>query len=85
MRGQDMTEQERKIGPGTRAVWGGEEELGWQGATQVPVVHSVTFGFDDLDAWMEVGAGRAPGHIYSRNTNPTVEVFEEKMRQFEDA
>lgn len=80
-----MTEHEETIGPGTRAVWGGEEELGWHGATQVPVVHSVTFGFDDLDSWLEVGAGRAKGHIYSRNTNPTVEVFEEKMRQLEGA
>lgn len=80
-----MTEQDRKLGPGTRAVWGGEEKLSWQGATQVPVVHSVTFGFDDLDTWLAVGAGREPGHIYSRNTNPTVEVFEQKMRVIEDA
>jgi cystathionine gamma-synthase len=80
-----MTEQDRNLGPGTRAVWGGEEQLSWQGATQVPVVHSVTFGFDDLDTWLAVGAGREPGHIYSRNTNPTVEVFEQKMRVLEDA
>jgi len=80
-----MTEKYRNLGPGTRAVWGGEEKLSWQGATQVPVVHSVTFGFDDLDTWLAVGAGREPGHIYSRNTNPTVEVFEQKMRVLEDA
>ena len=80
-----MTEKYRNLGPGTRAVWGGEEKLSWQGATQVPVVHSVTFGFDDLDTWLAVGAGREPGHIYSRNTNPTVEVFEQKMRVLENA
>ncbi|MFO7610612.1 MAG: cystathionine gamma-synthase family protein [Candidatus Krumholzibacteriia bacterium] len=80
-----MNEPKRTPGPGTRAVWGGEEELSWQGATQVPVVHSVTFGFEDLDTWLEVGAGRRPGHIYSRNTNPTVEVFEQKMRVLEDS
>ena len=78
------TEIER-MGPGTRAVWGGELELSWQGATQVPVVNSVTFGFDDVDTWLEVGAGRAPGHVYSRNTNPTVHVFEEKLRALEGA
>jgi len=72
-------------GPGTRAVWGGELELSWQGATQVPVVNSVTFGFDDVDTWLDVGAGRTPGHIYSRNTNPTVQVFEEKLRALEGA
>lgn len=27
--------------------------------------------------------GKAKGHIYSRNTNPTVQVFEEKMRALE--
>lgn len=80
-----MSESKRTPGPGTRAVWGGEGQVGWQGATQVPVVHSVTFGFDDLDEWMAVGRGEAPGHIYSRNTNPTVAVFEEKMRILEDA
>lgn len=80
-----MVERERSVGLGTQAVWGGEEKPGWQGATQVPVVHSVTFGFEDLDTWMDVGAGKAPGHIYSRNTNPTVAVFEEKVRLLEGA
>jgi cystathionine gamma-synthase len=75
--------ERRKAGLGTTAVWGGEETLSWQGATQVPLVQSVTFGFDDLDSWMEVATGDAPGHIYSRNTNPTVAVFEEKMRILE--
>lgn len=80
-----MTEKDRNLGPGTRAVWGGEEKLSWQGATQVPVVHSVTFGFDDLDTWLAVGEAREPGHIYSRNTNPTVAVFEQKMKVLEGA
>ena len=34
-------------GEGTMAVWAGEEEPLWEGATQVPVVHSVSFGYDD--------------------------------------
>ncbi len=80
-----MTSEQHEVGKGTLSVWGGEEGLSWQGATQVPVVHSVTFGFDDLDTWMEVGAGRATGHIFSRNTNPTVEVFERKMAAIEGA
>jgi cystathionine gamma-synthase len=80
-----MADSKREPGIGTRAVWGAEEGVTWQGATQVPVVHSVTFGFDDLEAWLEVGSGRTRGHIYSRNTNPTVEVFEEKMRLLEGA
>lgn len=82
---EERRTQIERMGPGTRAVWGGELELSWQGATQVPVVNSVTFGFDDVDTWLDVGAGRAPGHVYSRNTNPTVQVFEDKLRALEGA
>jgi cystathionine gamma-synthase len=55
------------------------------GATQVPVVHSVAFGHADVDEWMDVALGRTEGHIYGRNTNPTVDAFEEKVRQLEGA
>ena len=73
-------------GFGTLSIWGGEENKdGWQRATQVPVVHSVSYGYDDLDNWYDVALGKETGHIYSRNTNPTVAVFEEKMRQLEGA
>ncbi len=50
-----------------------------------PVFHGVTFAHDDLAEWRDVALGRAPGHIYSRNTNPTVERFEEKLRALEGA
>ncbi|MEI7990453.1 MAG: cystathionine gamma-synthase family protein [Chloroflexota bacterium] len=70
---------------GTLAVWAGEEEYLVQGATQTPVVHSVSFGYADVDEWMDVALGKKPGHIYGRNTNPTVHVFEEKIRILEGA
>ena len=70
---------------GTLAVWAGENGPLWQRSTQVPVVHSVSFGYDDLDEWLKVGQGQAPGHIYGRNTNPTVQAFEEKVRIMEGA
>ena len=69
----------------TLAVWAGEHESLMQHATQVPVVHSVSFGYQDLEHWRDVALGRAEGHIYGRNTNPTVTVFEEKIRQLEGA
>ncbi len=70
---------------GTESVWGGEEQRvsGWP--TQVPIVQSVSFGYDDLDEWQAVALGQQPGHIYSRNTNPTVAAFEEKVRLLERA
>lgn len=73
------------IKAGTRAVWAGEQEYLMQGATQVPVVHSVSFGYRDVDEWRQVALGEKQGHIYSRNTNPTVQVFEEKVQSLEDA
>ena len=69
----------------TLSVWGGEEGVRIAGATQVPVVHSVGFGYDDVDRWRDVALEREEGHIYGRNTNPTTEVFENKIRLLEGA
>jgi len=74
-----------QIDKGTQCVWSGEESYLMQGATQVPVVHSVSFGYEDVDEWMDVALGKKQGHIYGRNTNPTVDAFEEKVRQLEGA
>ncbi len=74
---------EAHIGRGTQAVWAGEEERFPWGATTVPIVNSVTFSYDDVDEWAEVATGKREGFIYSRNTNPTVHAFEEKMRVLE--
>jgi cystathionine gamma-synthase len=72
-------------GLGTRAVWSGEGGERWAGATQVPVALSVSFGYSTVDEWLEVARGEKPGHIYGRNTNPTVAAFEEKVRDLEGA
>ena len=70
----------------TIAVWGGETDYEpYQRATQVPVVHSVAFGYRDVETWQAVALEREEGHIYSRNTNPTVCAFEEKIRALERA
>ena len=74
-----------QVGPGTASVWAGEDRLFPEGATQVPLVHSVAFGYPTLDEWSEVAEGREPGHIYSRATNPTVRVFEDKVCMLEGA
>lgn len=75
--------KERQMQLGTQCIWAGEEEYLMQGATQVPVVHSVSFGYKDVDEWQAVALGQKEGHIYGRNTNPTVHAFEEKVRLLE--
>ena len=74
-----------QLGPGTASVWAGEESPYPDGATEVPLVHSVAFCYPSLDEWSEVAEGREPGHIYSRITNPTVRVFEDKICMLEGA
>jgi cystathionine gamma-synthase len=73
------------VSPDTLAVWGGEGDSSAQGATQVPIVYSAAYGYPDVESWLDVALGRRPGHIYSRNTNPTVHAFEEKVRLLEGA
>ena len=79
----------RFLGSSTASVWGGEglggahERSEFGAGTQVPIVSSVGFGYDSLDKWNEVALGREDGHIYSRNTNPTVRAFERKVAALE--
>ncbi|MGE4555959.1 MAG: cystathionine gamma-synthase family protein [Desulfovibrionaceae bacterium] len=72
-------------GISTRCVWAGEEDRVAGAPTQVPVVHSVAFGYRDVEHWRDAALGRACGHIYGRNTNPTVSALEEKVRLLENA
>ncbi len=72
-------------GLSTRAVWAGEPTRHPEGATVNPVFLGVTYAYDDLDEWRAVAIGERPGHVYSRNTNPTVEIFEGKARALEGA
>ena len=72
-------------GDGTRSVWAGEEHPLWERSTQVPIAQTVSFGYGDIDEWMAVARGEDEGHIYSRNTNPTVAVFERRIAALERA
>jgi cystathionine gamma-synthase len=71
--------------PATQALWAGEDEYLVERSTQVPIVQSVSYGYDDMDDMLEVALGKKAGHIYSRNTNPTLHAFEEKVRILERA
>jgi cystathionine gamma-synthase len=75
----------REPSKATQSVWSGEQRELWERATQVPVVMSVGYGYNDLDEWYEVAQEKRHGHIYSRNTNPTVQAFENKVAELEGA
>jgi len=73
-------------GQSTLSIWGGEQEHElYERSTQVPVVHSVSYTYKDIDTWHDVALEKVPGHIYSRNTNPTVRAFEDKVKELEGA
>lgn len=78
-----MEPEEFAPGLATASVWSGEADHELSGATQVPVVWSAAFAYPDLDTWQAVALGEREGHIYTRNTNPTVHAFEEKVRLLE--
>jgi len=67
----------------TKGIWAGEEKTFHENATQVPVVHSVSFGYETLEEWVDVTLEKKKGYIYSRNANPTVDVLEKKMAALE--
>jgi cystathionine gamma-synthase len=69
----------------TNAVWASEGESLVQGGDAGRRSLQCRYGYRDVDEWLDVALGRKPGHIYSRNTNPTVHAFEEKVRILEGA
>lgn len=75
----------KSTGLGTQAIWGGEEKLFSEGAICPPVFNSVTFGYENMAEWFDVALGKKKGHIYSRNTNPSVRPLEEKIKILDEA
>ena len=74
-----------KLKAGTLSVWAGEQGKMIENSHTVPIFNTVTFAYKDLDEWHEAATGKRSGHIYSRNTNPTVSVLEEKVAALEGA
>ncbi len=69
----------------TQLVWAGETDSPHDAhhASQPPLYRTASFSHPDLDEWLDIALGRKHGHNYTRNTNPTVQVFEEKVRVVE--
>jgi cystathionine gamma-synthase len=63
----------------TLAVWAAEEGPFPHGAAVTPIYGASTFAYESLDEWHAVATGRASGHIYSRNSNPTLNILERKI------
>ncbi len=70
--------------PETLAVHAGQSPDPATGARAVPIYQSASFVFPDTDTAAALFDMETPGHVYSRLSNPTVAVFEERMAALED-
>ncbi len=70
--------------PDTLAVHAGQSPDPATGARAVPIYQSASFVFPDTQTAAALFNMEQPGHVYSRLSNPTVAVFEERMAALED-
>jgi len=76
---------DQKAGPSTRSVHLASQADSATGAVAPPIVESSAFAYPDLESWRAAALKEAGGDIYSRNSNPTTRLFEEKIAALEGA
>lgn len=69
----------------TRAIHHGYNPLDHGGSLVPPVHMTSTFVFDRAETGGAIFAGEAPGHVYSRISNPTLDLLEQRMACLESA
>jgi O-acetylhomoserine (thiol)-lyase len=69
----------------TLAVHAGQSPDPVTGARAVPIYQTASFVFPDAETAASLFNLERPGHVYSRISNPTVAVFEERMAALEGA
>ncbi|HYG86553.1 MAG TPA: O-acetylhomoserine aminocarboxypropyltransferase [Azospirillum sp.] len=77
-----MSEQ-KSFGFETRAIHAGAAPDPATGARQTPIYQTTSFVFDDIDDAASLFNLQKVGFIYSRLTNPTVAVLEERLANLE--
>ena len=73
----------RQPHPDTLAVHAGQSPDPATGARAVPIYQSAAFVFPDADTAAALFNMEVPGHVYSRLSNPTVAVLEERVAALE--
>jgi O-acetylhomoserine (thiol)-lyase len=74
-----------RFGFDTRMVHAGHVPDAITGARAVPIHQTTSFVFDDVQHAAELFELKQYGHIYSRISNPTTAVFEERLASLEGA
>src|SRR6266852_27248 len=68
----------------TLAVHAGQSPDPATGSRAVPIYQTASYVFPDTDTAAALFNMETPGHVYSRLSNPTVAVFEERIAALED-
>lgn len=74
-----------KEGPSTRSVHLASRTDPTTHSIVPPIVQNAAYAYADLDTWRAVALKQAEGHIYSRNSNPTTDLYEKKVAALEGA
>jgi methionine-gamma-lyase len=69
----------------TRAIHSGYDPLEHKGALNPPVYMSSTFAFDSAEQGGRLFAGEESGYFYSRISNPTLALLEQRLATLEGA
>lgn len=69
----------------TRAIHSGYDPAANDGALTPPLHLTSTFVFETAEAGGEMFAGTRPGHVYSRISNPTLDLLERRLADLEGA
>ncbi|MGM0560107.1 MAG: methionine gamma-lyase [Pseudomonadota bacterium] len=75
----------KPAGFATRAIHLGYEPQDNEGALTPPLHLTSTFAFDTVEQGAALFAGEAQGHIYSRISNPTLDLLERRVAALEGA
>jgi len=73
----------RPLHPDTLAVHAGQSPDPATGSRAVPIYQTASYVLPDTDTAAALFNLELPGHVYSRLSNPTVAVFEERMAALE--
>ena len=78
-----MTTTDHKLGFHTRTIHAGERPDPATGAHGTPIYQSNTFALGSWERFNEFWEGKEGVFGYSRDLNPTVDVFEKKIADLE--
>lgn len=78
-----MDAGDERYGFSTRAIHHGYDPQAHQGALIPPVYQTSTYAFPTAEHGAACFAGEADGHFYSRISNPTLAVLEQRMASLE--